>query len=54
MFLRKKFMFRVKMKSKRNSVFHVISYERKDFSTGSVFQTFNLRKRISIAEKREQ
>lgn len=47
-------MFRVKTKSKRNrSIFHVIDYERKDFSTGSVFQAFNLRKRISIADRKE-
>lgn len=53
MFLRKKFMFRVKMKSKwYHSVFHVINYERKNFNTGSVFQAFSLRKRISIAERK--
>lgn len=52
-FLRKKFMFRVKMKSKwYHSMFHVFNYERKDFNTGSVFQAFNLRKRISIAERK--
>lgn len=53
MFLRKKFLLRVKMESKwYHTIFHVINYERKNLNTRSVSKALNLRKRISIAKRK--